>query len=109
MRVNAAYTGGMVRVWLGVVALVVLLAVFSAVDCAMINPLRIRALPRWAWMLVILCVPVFGAVLWLTVGRARIALTQAPDDDPQFLAELSKLLDDEQRKSDGKANEDGAQ
>ena len=83
----------MVRVWLFGIALVVVLTVFCAVDAAMLSRLRIRGVPRWAWMLIIVFVPVLGSILWLTVGRGRGIRTVAPDDDPEFLAELGKLLD----------------
>lgn len=84
----------MVRFWLVLVALVVVVTVFCAVDALMLDRLRIRGLPRWAWVLVVLLVPVVGSVLWLTVGRGRTRRTVAPDDDPEFLAELKKLLDE---------------
>lgn len=85
----------MVRIWLAIVALVVVLTVFCAIDALMLDRLRIRGLPRWAWLLIIVLLPLFGSVLWLTVGRARLPRTIAPDDDPEFLAELKKLLDEE--------------
>ena len=90
----------MVRYFLIAVALAVVLMVFCAVDAAMISRLRIRGLPRWAWLLVIILVPVIGPVLWLLVGRAKLAATIAPDDDPTFLADLKKLLDEEHGKPD---------
>lgn len=85
----------MVRIWLGLIALVVVLTVFSFIDALLISPLRVRGLPKWAWLLVIALIPLFGSLLWLFVGRARAGHTVAPDDDPEFLAELKKLLDDE--------------
>ncbi|HLP22745.1 MAG TPA: PLD nuclease N-terminal domain-containing protein [Microbacteriaceae bacterium] len=84
----------MVRVWLLAIALIVVLTVFCAVDAVMLSRLRIRGLPRWAWVLIIIAVPVVGAVLWLTVGRGRRPTVVAPDDDPEFLAELGRLLDE---------------
>ena len=84
----------MVRIWLVLVAVVVVITVFCAVDALMLDRLRSRGLPRWAWVLVVVLIPVAGPVLWLTVGRGRIARTIAPDDDPEFLAELKKLLDE---------------
>lgn len=88
----------MVRVGLAIAAIVVVVGVFCAIDALMIDRARVRALPRWVWLLVIVLLPALGPLLWLTVGRARIARVAAPDDDPAFLAELSKLLDEEHRK-----------
>ena len=72
---------------------------------------RIRNLPKWAWILLILFVPYAGPVAWLVAGRPSMAgagrqapwpSTQtagfpeyerprnvAPDDDPEFLARLA--------------------
>ena len=72
---------------------------------------RIRNLPKWAWILLILFVPYAGPVAWLVAGRPSMAgagrqapwpSTQtagfpeyerprnvAPDDDPEFLAALA--------------------
>ncbi|MFM6973818.1 MAG: PLD nuclease N-terminal domain-containing protein [Agromyces sp.] len=90
----------MVRVWLALAAFAVVLTVFCAIDVLMLDRLRIRALPRWVWVLIVILIPVIGSVLWLAVGRARVPRTIAPDDDPAFLAELQKLLDDESKGTD---------
>ena len=84
----------MVRLWLVLIAVLVVITIFCAVDALMLDRLRVRGLPRWAWVLVVLLIPVVGPVLWLTVGRGRVPRTIAPDDDPEFLAELKKLLDE---------------
>jgi uncharacterized membrane protein len=66
-----------------------------------------RTLPKWLWLVVIILVPVVGAVAWLIWGRApRSAYAAgseaagprilgrssrgpaAPDDDPRFLRQL---------------------
>ncbi|GIG68721.1 PLD nuclease N-terminal domain-containing protein [Phytomonospora endophytica] len=65
-----------------------------------------RRLPRFAWALAILLVPVVGAVMWFATGRPRAETRpgphlpppaasggqKAPDDDPEFLAELARKL-----------------
>ncbi len=91
----------MVRALLLGVAIAVVFIVFSAIDCAMFPVLRIRGVRRWAWLLIILFIPVLGAALWWGVGRGRIVRTVAPDDDPAFLAELGKLLDEEHNPDSG--------
>jgi len=63
--------------------------VAGLVECAQTrNP---RLMPRWAWLVVILLVPVVGPVAWFLLGRQRAARRRgpsAPDDDPRFLREL---------------------
>lgn len=56
-----------------------------------------RSLPRWAWLLVVVFLPIIGGVLWLAFGRVwpengsrfgRRRRPAAPDDDPRFLKQL---------------------
>ena len=66
------------------------LAVFAIVDCALTERHRVRGLPRWAWILVALLLPVAGPLLWLLVGRGpasgrRATRVMGPEDDPSFL------------------------
>ena len=77
-----------VLVFAGVAAVV--LAVFAIVDCALTERRRIRGLPRWAWILVALVLPVVGPLLWLLIGRGPAVQRPTtrvigPDDDPDFL------------------------
>lgn len=79
---------------LGVVAVVLL--VYTLVDCAMLDRSRVRGLPRWAWIVVMLLLPVVGSILWLIIGRGkplggRGQMRQsAPDDDLEFLRQLDR-------------------
>jgi len=71
------------------------LTVFAVVDCALTERARVRALPRWAWILVVLVLPVIGPVLWLVLGRAparprTVTRVIGPDDDPDFLGSRGK-------------------
>jgi hypothetical protein len=79
----------MARVLVFAAVAAVVLAVFAVVDCALTERSRVRALPRWAWILVALLLPVAGPLLWLLVGRApaRAAARRVmgPEDDPAFL------------------------
>jgi hypothetical protein len=66
------------------------LTVFAVVDCALTERGRVRALPKWAWLLVALLVPVVGPLLWLLIGRGSarnrpVRRVIGPDDDPEFL------------------------
>jgi hypothetical protein len=78
------------------------LYVFAWVDLALTDRGRVRALPKLAWVVVIL-LPVVGALLWLTIGKERgnsrggERRTVAPDDDPSFLANLRRDEEQDER------------
>jgi hypothetical protein len=57
--------------WLScaLIALVVVLYVHSLVDCARTPEARIRFLPRWLWLLVMLWVPLLGTIAWVNLGK----------------------------------------
>ncbi len=85
-----------------------LLLVFSLVDWWQSPDDRVRNLPKWVWILLILLVPVAGPIAWLFGGRPVIAspttptrpaprAPRAPDDDPDFLAKLKPQADRERR------------
>ena len=54
---------------------------FAVVDCALTERARVRGLPKWAWLLIVLLLPVVGPLLWLLVGRgsARTRAVAARD------------------------------
>lgn len=93
----------MTRLLFGLAVAAVVLTVYALVDAAFFDRNRIRGLPRYAWILIILFVPVIGALLWLVVGRGRkgsgrrAPRTVAPDDDLEFLAGLGRDAEQEQR------------
>jgi|SRR5680860_619251 len=83
---------------------VLILTVYTVVDCALFERSRVRGLPRWVWLVVIVLVPLIGPLLWLFVGRGRgtspvgrSRRTVAPDDDPDFLRSLNKDKDSRER------------
>lgn len=99
--------------------LIVGLYVYVFIDLATARGDDVRALPRPVWLLVILVVPVLGAVAWLAFGRplpqrggggglggllgrprpggspSPRPRPVAPDDDPDFL----RKLDEERRRT----------
>ena len=82
--------------------LVLALDVFAIVDVILIERRRIRALNRVLWVIVILVLPVIGAILWFFVGRERRdssgdRRTMAPDDDPAFLKNLRRDEEQDER------------
>jgi Phospholipase_D-nuclease N-terminal len=84
----------------------VLLAALALISCLSIEDKRqIRGMPRYAWVIAILLVPLAGAIAWFGYGRPRRAggarsgwrqatrrpeppQRRAPDDDPDFLRSL---------------------
>ena len=92
----------MARLFVIVPFLVVALDVFAIVDLAVIDPRRLRTLNKPVWMIIILLLPVVGALLWFLVGRERRDAagqrrTIAPDDDPAFLRNLNAQEDRQER------------
>ena len=85
------------------------LLVIALIDCLSVEEGEIRALPRVAWVFVILLFSPIGGIAWFVAGRppragARVdtwrpgggfpeserpARELAPDDDPEFLRRLS--------------------
>lgn len=100
-----------------VLLLTIGLTVYCVIDVVRSDERARRGLPRVLWLLVVL-VPVVGAVLWLVLSRTggsaagprrRPARPVAPDDDPDFL----RRLDQERRRREreargGDADADGA-
>lgn len=65
-------------------------AVYSIADCLLTERDRVRALPRWLWVVLIVVLPVVGGLLWFLLGRGGVPVTPSgrtigPDDDPEFL------------------------
>ena len=61
----------MTRLLVGLAVATVVLTVYALVDAALFDRNRIRGLPRFAWILVVLFVPIIGPLLWIVVGRGR--------------------------------------
>lgn len=80
----------------------VLLAALAMISLLSVeDKTTLRALPRWAWVLVILLIPTAGPAAYFLAGRPRPPGTRlagrpepprprAPDDDPDFLRSLDQ-------------------
>ncbi|MFU8853701.1 PLD nuclease N-terminal domain-containing protein [Micromonospora sp. SL1-18] len=87
----------------------IVLAVFALISCLSAEDGEIRALPRIAWVLIILFFPLVGSIAWFVAGREPTARRSgtlwpmgngfseqerprpvAPDDDPAFLSSLAE-------------------
>jgi hypothetical protein len=98
----------MVRLYVLLFIAQLALAVFALISCLSAEEGEIRALPRLAWVLIILFFPLIGSIAWFLAGRpARTSAPRsssqpiggfreyerprqlAPDDDPEFLRSLN--------------------
>ncbi|RAO26337.1 hypothetical protein PSN13_06361 [Micromonospora saelicesensis] len=86
----------------------IVLAVCALISCLSAEEGKIRALPRIAWVLIILFFPLVGSIAWFIVGREPTAGARkgwpgvtggserqrprpmAPDDDPEFLRSVEE-------------------
>jgi hypothetical protein len=109
----------MTRVAIATIAFLVIWAVFTTVFAASANKPEVRLLPKWLWVALCAIVPLFGGLLYLMVGRplrkeagglGGKGKVIAPDDDPNFLRDISKKMkkdeepkpeEDEDGKKDG--------
>jgi phospholipase D-like protein len=104
----------MVRLYSLFVLLDLALLVVALIDCLSAEELSIRALPRVAWVFIILLFSPIGAIAWFVAGRPappvrlsngtvwrpgsgfpegqRPRRSTAPDDDPEFLRGLAGSL-----------------
>lgn len=60
---------------------------YALVDAAMSNPARARGVSKPVWVVLVVVLPVIGAILWFTIGKGRGPLPaprRAPEDDPGF-------------------------
>jgi hypothetical protein len=84
------------------------LTVVALISCLSAEDGELRALPRWAWIIIILLFPLVGSIAYLVAGkpvktgsrpgtwrpgsgfpeRERPKRPIAPDDDPEFLRQL---------------------
>ncbi len=90
----------MSRLFVIVPVIAVALDIFSIIDIITIDERRVRGLPKFLWVAVVVLLPFVGAILWFTIGRARDEngggtrggerRTIAPDDDPNFLRNLRR-------------------
>ncbi|MEO5921143.1 MAG: PLD nuclease N-terminal domain-containing protein [Pseudolysinimonas sp.] len=101
--------GALVRYLPFLIAAAVL--IFTIVDILLIDRLRVKGLPKIVWVLIVIALPIIGAVLWFLLGRERLSdMGQggsfgprprrgpvAPDDDPDFLGKLGRDQAQEER------------
>ena len=81
----------------------VALIVIALIDCLSVEEFEIRALPRIAWVFIILLFSPVGPIAWFVAGRpdrsaratadpmmySNSGRAVAPDDDPEFLGRMA--------------------
>lgn len=106
----------MPRLLVAGVVLYAAIAIYSFFDCAFRDRSLIKVLPKWAWLLVIILIPVVGIALWYLFGRVTVPKRStrpiAPDDDPDYLDRISREMreerDREKRRQDRERPDDSA-
>ncbi|MDQ1742728.1 MAG: hypothetical protein QOE23_1067 [Pseudonocardiales bacterium] len=80
----------------------VLFWLWAIFDCLTSDDRRVRNLPKWVWLVVVLVFLEFGALAWALLGRPRAGQLVSggkrppqpggrpvgPDDDPDFLRNI---------------------
>ncbi len=75
------------------VVIVVVCIIYTAVYVVQSDSERIRRLPKFLWLILVLALPVVGMVAWWVFGRPTSRPeppSVAPDDDPDFLRGLGR-------------------
>lgn len=125
MALGPAYSGRMARALLSLVTVGVM--IYALVDCWRSRSDEVQRLTRGGWFVIILVVPLLGAIAYLALGRVTGhhpdhavggARVTAPDDDPEFLRTLDfqrrqadaqerrrREADDKRRKAEQKAEQ----
>jgi hypothetical protein len=97
---------------LGIVAVGVI--IYALIECLMTPKHQVRAFPKAAWILIVLLIPLIGALLWLFLGRVRSRRNggtpggrpatprrpSSPDDDAAFLRQLDVQRQQQARKAE---------
>jgi len=84
-----------------VIAIIVAVALYIwfIIDVSQTQKSGVRNLPKVVWLLVVVLLPILGGLIWMVSGRPKNPRkrkkSNAPDDDPKFLA---KLAEDEWRR-----------
>ncbi|MGO1258298.1 MAG: PLD nuclease N-terminal domain-containing protein [Brachybacterium sp.] len=93
------------------------LTVFALADCVQTEDDKVRGVPKWAWIVLIVLLPWVGPITWLFVGKDRSLSAGdaqplrkgpvAPDEDPDFLRKLDEDIRRERRERGREQGEDG--
>lgn len=78
----------MIRFLIIGIVIAVAFILYALVDAAMADASRARGVSKPVWIVLIVVLPIAGAILWFTIGKGPIPAPQRPrpDDDPRFSA-----------------------
>jgi len=104
----------LVRVLFALAVIAVAIDIYTIADIALTARNRLRSLNKFAWIVVVVLIPVVGAILWFVLGKSRASNVNnvlGADDDPNFQSPGSETsrdriarLEDELRRLDDEEN-----
>jgi hypothetical protein len=104
----------LVRVLFALAVIAVAIDIYTIADIALTARNRLRSLNKFVWMVVVIGIPVVGAILWFVLGKSRASSVNSvlgADDDPNFQPPGSESardriarLEDELRRLDDEEN-----
>ena len=104
----------LVRVLFALAVIAVAIDIYTIADIALTNRNRLRSLNKFVWIVVVILIPVVGAILWFVLGKSRASNVNnvlGADDDPNFQSPGSETsrdriarLEDELRRLDDEEN-----
>lgn len=80
------------------IVLAVAVIIYAIADIASIDRRRVRVFPKVFWAMLSILLPVIGAILWFTIGKAARSQSgssqsvAAPENDPNFLKKLDERI-----------------
>jgi hypothetical protein len=104
----------LVRVLFALAVIAVAIDIYTIADIALTARNRLRSLNKFVWIVVVIVIPVVGAILWFVLGKSRASSVNSvlgADDDPNFQSPGSESardriarLEDELRRLDDEEN-----
>jgi hypothetical protein len=104
----------LVRVLFALAVIAVAIDIYTIADIALTARNRLRSLNKFVWIVVVVLIPVVGAILWFVLGKSRASNVNnvlGADDDPNFQSPGSETsrdriarLEDELRRLDDEEN-----
>lgn len=92
------------------------LVVYCVLEIVSAPPAAVRGLPRPAWVLLVVLLPLVGGTAWLLLGRPRpkepapavpgrpASSATSPDDDDAFLRSLAERAAEQRRRAQRQHN-----
>ncbi len=92
----------MSRLLVAIIVIYAAIAIYSVFDAALRDRDLIKIMPKWAWVLVIIFIPLIGLLLWYLFGRTSFPQSRprgtAPDDDADYLNRIDREMREERER-----------